>query len=337
MKIEINEIKKALEKISRNYVSPEEAMYFAEEMTESYIRKYPRSNVLKEEVLADLKRQDNFKDNNFRIIKDLPSLTRIDFNHLPISLKIKYLHDLLIYKARNTGISILAFDNSGGMHSLHTWAQGLAKRGYFVMGAYNGGPLSVVPFHGTSGLLGTNPITYGFPSKEGTVVVDMATSEIPYFEIFQNKKNNTPLKENVAVDRKGLPTTDAEKALSEDGTSNLLPMGGSYKGYAINYLFEIMTSALISAKLSSKQDLKYVNEDHGGFLIVINIEAFSNLETFKNEVSEFNELIRSQPGVENEKVIVPGDNNNRRLENAKKEGVVEVEEDIWKQILELIR
>ena len=336
MKITITEIKTSLEKLAVKYVSQEEAKYFAEEITEACIRKSPRSNVLKDEVLADTKRQEKYKNNSFTVVKELPSLIRLNFNHLPITFKIKYLHDLLIDKATKTGISILAFDNSGGMHSLHTWAQGLAKRGYFVMGAYNGGPLGVVPLNGTKGLFGTNPITYGFPTNEGTVVIDMATSEIPYFEIVQSKKNNIPLKENSAVDQGGLPTTDANKALSEDGTSNLLPMGGNYKGYAINYLVEIMTGALIAAKLSSKQDPSYVNEDHGGFLIVIDISAFSDLDTFKSEVSEFNNLIRSQKSVAHKEIIVPGDSNSERYASAEKEGMVEVDDELWKQILDFI-
>jgi len=336
MNIKISELKNTLEQLAKRYVSPEEATYFAEEITESYIRKYPRSNVLKDEVLSDVKRQEKYKDNSIKIVKELPSLIRLDFNHLPITFKIKYIHDLLIEKAKNTGISILAFDNSGGMHSLHTWAQGLAKRGYFAFGSYNGGPNGVVPFNGTQGLFGTNPLTYGFPTEEGNVVIDMATSEIPYFEIMHSNKNNIPLKENVAVDTQGIPTTDASKALLEDGTSNLLPMGGNYKGYAINYLMEIMTGALIGAKLSTKQDPEYVNEDHGGFLIVIDINSFSDLATFKKEVSEFNNVIRSQKAVEGKKIIIPGDNNYERLKIAESEGSVKVDESIWNQIKELL-
>lgn len=335
MKITITELKTTLEQIAKKYVSPQEALYFSEEITEAYIRKSPRSNVLKDEVLSDVKRQEQYKNNSMNIVKELPSLIRIDFNHLPITFKIKYIHDLLIEKVNNTGIAILAFDNSGGMHSLHTWAQGLAKRGYFVFGSYNGGPNGVVPFNGTRGLLGTNPLTYGFPTEDGNVVIDMATSEIPYFEIIQSSKNKTPLKENVAVDTQGIPTTKSSEALLEDGTSNLLPMGGNYKGYAINYLMEIMTGALIGAKLSSKQDPNYVNEDHGGILIVIDIKSFTDLSTFKKEVTEFNNVIRSQKAVEGKSVIIPGDNNYKRLNLAEKEGTVQVDDEIWLQVKDL--
>jgi LDH2 family malate/lactate/ureidoglycolate dehydrogenase len=214
------------------------------------------------------------------------------------------------------------------MHSLHTWSQGLAKRGYFVLASYNGGPDGVIPINGTLGIFGTNPITYGFPTNEGTVVVDMATSEIPYFEIKNAIDKSLELKPNTAVDKEGQVTTDPNKAF-DHGISNLLPMGANYKGYAINYLFEIMTGALIGAKLSNKQDPSYVNEDHGGFLIVIDINAFSSVETFKSEVSELNTIVRKQKPVAGvDKVIIPGDNNLQRLKDVIDSGTVEVDKTV---------
>jgi len=335
MKIEISDIKSLLKQIAQKYVSEDEAIYYSDELVEAYIRKYPRTNIFKDEVISDTERQEKFRDYKMEIQVDLPSLLKINFNHLPITFKLKWIHDTLIEKAQKTGISILAFDNSGGMHTLHTWTQGLAKRGFFAIGSYNGGPCAVVPYGGTRGLLGTNPMTYAFPTEDGIVVVDMATSEIPFFEVFNAKKNNNKLKENVAVDNDGHITTDPQKALHENGISNLLPMGGNYKGYAVNYLLEIMTSSLIGAKLSDMMDLSYVNEDHGGFLMVVNIEAFTKVDDFKKEVSRFNNVIREQKGVDNQKVIVPGDRNQNRYEQIMKEGKIDIDDDIYSKLVEL--
>lgn len=323
------DLKALLHKIASKYVSAEEADYYANELFESHVRKSPRSNVLKDEVISDTKRQEKYKGNSFTVVKELPGMMQLDCNHLPISFKLKWIHDLLEAKAKQNGIAIVTVNNSGGMHSLHTWAQGLAKRGLFAFGAYNGGPDAVVPFNGTHGIFGTNPITFGFPTKEGGLVIDMATSEIPYFEFKNAHKNGTPLKNNVAVDHNGVVSTDTKQVVDETGTTNLLPMGGNYKGYIINYMIEIMTGSMIGAKLSTAQDPNYVNEDHGGFLIVIDIEAFTTHEKFEAEVSAFNDLIRSQkpaPGVE--KVIVPGDNNLERLQTVLTTGTVEVSDEI---------
>lgn len=332
MTIQNSELKDMLYKIALKYSSEEEAKYFSEEIFEAYVRKHPRSNVLKDEVISDTERQEKYNDNEIVIEKELPALIKLNFNHLPLTFKLKWIHDLLIERAKQNGIAIVSVFNSGGMHSLHTWAQGLAKRGYFVLGSYNGGPDGVVPLNGTRGIFGTNPITYGFPTNEGDVVIDMATSEIPYFEINNAVQNNLTLKENVAVDQEGKLTTNPNEAFNH-GISNLLPMGGNYKGYAINYLFEVMTGAMIGAKLSNKQDPNYVNEDHGGFLIVVDINAFSDTETFKSEVSELNSVVRNQkPAIGVDKVIIPGDKNLQRLKETLESGNVEVDEKILEKL-----
>lgn len=335
MTITNNELKELLYKIALKFSSDEEARYFSEEIFEAYVRKYPRSNVLKDEVVSDTERQIKYQGNEMTIENDLPALLKLNFNHLPITFKLKWIHDQLIERANKNGIAIVSVYNSGGMHSLHTWAQGLAKRGYFVFGSYNGGPDGVVPLNGTRGIFGTNPITYGFPTNDGDVVIDMATSEIPYFEINNAVKNNLVLRENTAVNQEGLPTTDPKEAF-DNGVSNLLPMGGNYKGYALNYLFEVMTGAMIGAKLSNKQDPDYVNEDHGGFLIVIDINAFSNTATFKSEVSELNKVVRAQkPAKGSQGVIIPGDKNLQRLQEAANTGEVEIAAEILEKIKNL--
>ncbi|MBN1374263.1 Ldh family oxidoreductase [Candidatus Dojkabacteria bacterium] len=337
MQVSITELKTNLQIIALKYVSSEEAKYFAEEISEAYIRKHPRCNVLKDEVISDTERQEKYKGNEIEVKKELPSLLHLDFHNLPMTFKIKWIHDKLIEKAQKTGISILGLDNSGGMHTLHTWTQGLAKRGYFAIAGYNGGPSGVIPFNGTQGLLGTNPISYAFPANEGEIVIDMATSQIPYFEIRNCKKENKELRENSAVDCEGNVTRDVNKALAEDGTSNILPMGANYKGYNINYLIEVMTGALVGAKLSNKMNPTYVNEEHGGFLIVIDINAFNSTDSFKKEVSEFNIVIRNQKPKKGETVLVPGDNNLERLRKATELGTVDVDDEIWQKVIELTK
>jgi LDH2 family malate/lactate/ureidoglycolate dehydrogenase len=187
-------------------------------------------------------------------------------------------------------ISIL---NSGGMHTMHLWTQGLAKRGLFAIGGWNGGPDAVVPFNGTRGVFGTNPLTYGFPGDKGDIVIDMATSEIPYFKIVEAKKNQTQLPPNTAVNNDGELTMDPNEALDEKEVSNLLPMGGGYKGYNINYLLEIMTSALIGGKISSDMS-DYVEIEHGGFIIAIAIDKVTDRAQYDASMKSMNEKVRAQ-------------------------------------------
>ncbi len=85
------------------------------------------------------------------------------------------------------------------------------------------------------------------------MVLDMATTEIPFFEIKNAKEKGTPLRSHVAVNSHGRPTTVAKEALSEDGVANLLPIGGGFKGFGITLLIEVLTGSLVQSLLSTAQ------------------------------------------------------------------------------------
>ena len=274
------------------------------------------------------------KDPEIKKTIDLPGYTQYDFKGKGPSLKIKEIHDELEKKAKNNGISMVSIINSGGMHTMHLWTQGLAKRGLFALCAWNGGPDAVVPFNGTRGIFGTNPLTYGFPGDKGDIVIDMATSEIPFFKILDAKKNQTPLPENTAVDNDGEITTDPNKAIDAKEISNLLPMGGNYKGYNINYLMEIMTSALIGARASSQMSDSYIETEHGGFIIAIAIDKITDRKKYDASVKSMNEKIRAQkPKKDVKKVQVPGDRNLERKIDINDKTDIEIDPE-YKKILE---
>lgn len=324
--MKVKDLKNVLIGVVSKYVSREEAIYFAEETIETDIRKSPRKK-FSDDMIRDIK---SWEGKEIKVEKtiNLPGYTQWNFNGLGPSLKIKEIHDDLVKKASVNGIAMTSIINSGGMHVMHLWTQGLAKQGLFAVCSWNGGPDAVVPINGTRGLFGTNPLTYAFPSDNGTTVIDMATSEIPYFKIIEATKNNTPLPENTVVDSNGELTTNPKKGMDSDGVSNLLPMGGNYKGYNINYLFEIMTSALIGARISAEMSNDYIETEHGGFIIAIDIGKVTSREKYNVSVKKMNEKIRAQkPKSGVDKVIVPGDTNLARLDGITDDSEIEVDEE----------
>ena len=66
----------------------------------------------------------------------------------------------------------------------------------------------------------TNPLAYAIPTADNPMVLDMATTEIPFFDIKSAKEKGIPLQNNVAVDRHGKLTTVAEEALSDEGVAS---------------------------------------------------------------------------------------------------------------------
>ena len=333
--MKIREIKRILADATLKYIAPAEAEYFANEVVETDIRKPAADRKYQNVMIGDIKSWEG-KTGPVKKTIDLPGYTQYDFEGRGPSLKIKEIHDELERKAKTNGIAMISIINSGGMHVMHLWAQGLAKRGLFVLGGWCGGPDTVVPFNGTRGIFGTNPITYGFPGDKGDIVVDMATSEIPYFKIVAAKKEQKPLPPNTAVDSDGEPTQDASKALSDDGVSNLLPMGASYKGYNVNYLIEIMASALIGARTSSQMSDAYIETEHGGFIIAIDISKTTDRNKYDASIKSLNEEVRAQrPKKGVERIMVPGDHNLENKASISDDTEIEIDEKYRKDLIAL--
>jgi LDH2 family malate/lactate/ureidoglycolate dehydrogenase len=142
------------------------------------------------------------------------------------------------------------------------------------------------------------------------------------------KKEQKPLPPNTAVDNEGELTTDASKALNDAGVSNLLPMGGNYKGYNINYLMEVMTSALIGARASSEMSDDYIETEHGGFIIAIDISKVTDRNKYDTSIKSLNEEVRAQkPKNGIDAVVVPGDRNLGNKANMSDDMEIEVDID----------
>ncbi|MFO0971091.1 MAG: Ldh family oxidoreductase [Candidatus Saccharimonadales bacterium] len=320
MNITTEELKAKLMAFAEAVVSTEEAEYYANEVIEAHIRKSPRTDVLGSAV-TDVEASRDRKDTEITYDVDLPSFVSINFHgHGPLTY-IKRIHDELEDRANKNGLAMAAFTNGKSMHTLHTWVQGLAKRGLVAIAVCNGGPNAVIPFNGTRGLFGTNPMAYGLPGKNGEIFcVDMATSEIPFFEFMDSLKNDKPLREQSAVDQNGEFTTDAKNAVasreSTDPTTGIVPMGGGYKGYYIVYLMEVLTSALVGMPSSPEMTEEFVPEEHGAILIAMSPKAFGTEATFNRSVEVLHKSIKSQKPKAGETIRVPGEENSRRFAEA---------------------
>jgi ureidoglycolate dehydrogenase (NAD+) len=332
MKITQQEIEDKLVLAAKQFVSEEEAKYLAEETIEAYLRKAPRTNPLKS-TIDDLLSTNKYRKDQINFTVDLPSFIEINFNHQGPLVYIKRIHDLIEERSSTNGIAMVSFVNSQSMHTLHAWVQGLAKRGLVAIAVCNGGPGAVVPHNGTKGLFGTNPMAYGIPGKDGEIYcVDMATSEIPYFEILNANKNGTVLGQREAVDANGVFTTDPKQALDfsrseKDPVSNIVPMGGGYKGYYIVYLMEILTSALIGMPSSPEMSPDFVPEEHGSIIIAFNPKSMGTKDRLEQSVAILHSAVKNQKPKNGETVIYPGENNNKKFTELKNSDI-EIDDDL---------
>ncbi|SDU12755.1 Ldh family oxidoreductase [Jiangella alkaliphila] len=163
------------------------------------------------------------------------------FGHTAIELAIERAGEL----AGRYGCAVVGVRRSTHFGMAAPWVERLAARGIVTFVLSNTGP-SMAPYGSAEPLLGTNPISIGFPvDGRPPVVLDMATSAGAFGRIVAAAKNGDDIPAGWALDAAGAPTTDPEAALK----GVLLPFG-EHKGSGLAIAIELLAAALPGALLS---------------------------------------------------------------------------------------
>jgi hydroxycarboxylate dehydrogenase B len=241
--------------------------------------------------------------------------------------------DVAIGKARETGVGCVVTRNCHHAGRLGAYPEAAARHGLLCLATAAVRPKGhfVVPWGGTEGRLGTNPIAYGVPTGNAPIVTDFATSVIPEGEVRQALEAQKPLPDLAAIDATGKPTTDPSKFYGPPKGA-LMPFGGSvgYKGYALGLLAEILGGALGGFSVRDTQ-----RSSNALWLLVIEPTAFLALDEFKNLADDLIAYVKSSPAVPGGEVLVPGEMEER--ERLAADGTVFLASDEWASILAAAR
>ncbi|MBE6185232.1 ureidoglycolate dehydrogenase [Heyndrickxia ginsengihumi] len=165
---------------------------------------------------------------------------------------------------------------------------------------------SVVPTGGAQAFFGTNPLAFGFPTKDNPpIVLDMATSKVAFGKVLHARETGKSIPSDWAVDTKGNPTTDPFEAVA------LLPAGGA-KGYGlalvVDVLSGILTGSAFGPHITAMYDDYQKMRKLGHFVCAINPKAFTNIDTFLASMDQMIDEIHEIPPAEGfNKVLVPGE------------------------------
>lgn len=153
---------------------------------------------------------------------------------------------LLVAKAREAGIAVLAIRNSHHFAALWPDVEPFAREGLLALSVVNS-MTCVVPHGGQKPLFGTNPIAFAAPcAGHDPIVFDMATSALAHGDVQIAARQGVAVPPGTGVDRHGQPTTDP-KAILDGGA--LLPFGG-HKGSALSMMVELLAAALTGGNFS---------------------------------------------------------------------------------------
>lgn len=228
------------------------------------------------------------------IINETPSTAVIDGHNSLGHVVAHSAMELAIEKAKECGISMITVKNSTHYGIAGYYPLMAIKEGMIGVTGTNARP-SIAPTFGVENMLGTNPLTIGFPTdEEFPFLLDAATSISQRGKIEVYNRLGEDIPNNWVIDNRGESITNSKEVLDKlsSGLAALTPLGGpgeegaGYKGYGYATVVEVLSSALQGGKFLKDLSGKDEHGDKipyplGHFFIVINPEFFLGLELFK--------------------------------------------------------
>jgi L-2-hydroxycarboxylate dehydrogenase (NAD+) len=255
------------------------------------------------------------------IVREAPATAVID-GHDGMGMVIaKRSMELAIQKARVYGIGMVAVRNSTHYGIAGYYPLMCVDEGMIGITGTNARP-SIAPTFGIENMLGTNPITFALPTDEDfPFFLDCATSVSQRGKIEVYAREGKPMPPGWVITSDGQTLTDASLALKKliDGSAALVPLGGlgedgaGFKGYGYATVVEILSAALQGGaflKMLTGIDAQGNKSPYhlGHFFIAINIEAFTDLASFKKITGDIlRELRNSKKAPGQERIWTAGE------------------------------
>ena len=243
---------------------------------------------------------------DYEILKETPTTLVVDAHDGMGMVASHKAMTSLIEKARKYGMSMAAIRNSSHYGIAGYWASMATNENMICITGTNARP-SIAPTFGVENMLGTNPLTVGFPTDEDfPFMLDCATSISQRGKIEYFARNRMPTPEGIVIGKDGNSLTDSDKILEAliAGDAAFAPLGGigeetgGYKGYGYATVVEILSAALQAGSymkmLTGRNENGNKQPYHlGHFFIVMDTEAFLGSDSFKKTCGDILRQLRS--------------------------------------------
>ncbi len=207
--------------------------------------------------------------------------------------------------ATQSGIGMVGVRHSNHFGANAYYVQMAAAKSQIGLAFTNGFPRTA-PHGGTTAVLGTNPIGFSAPMRNGeSVLVDFSTSSV----------SGAAIRQAIGEDRQ-------TQAADEEA---ILPFGGA-KGFCLGLMVEILSGAINDAGISHQVGSIYKNFDRssdvGHLFISIDVAKVIDLELYYNKMDLLISYIKSahkQLGIE--EILIPGETRWRNYQRQLMEGI----------------
>lgn len=262
-----------------------------------------------------------FPVTNFEVVREGPTTAVVDGHHGMGHVIAKKAMELAIGKARRYGMGMVAVRHSTHFGICGYYLKMATDAGMIGMVGTNARP-SIAPTFGVENMLGTNPLTFGFPTDEPfPFLLDCATSVTQRGKIEVYARADREIPHGWVIDSEGHSRTDTQQILIDlvEGKAALTPLGGigeenaGYKGYGYATVVEILSAALqggafLKGLAGFDEDGQKVPYRLGHFFIAVDIAAFTEIDFFKKITGKIlRDLRASQKAPGQEKIFTAGE------------------------------
>ena len=209
-----------------------------------------------------------------QVIKDGPTVAIIDGNRGFGQVAAYMGMDIAMKKAERNVLGAVGIINCNHIGRLGAYAQQAAEKNFIGIVTCNSSPSWVAPYGGKTRKLGTNPLAMAIPTGDGDpFLMDFATSIVAEGKVRVKFLENKSIPEGLIIDKYG--RVSSNPADLYDGGA-LLPFG-RHKGYSISLAIDLLCGALVGAGCTTGTTALRGN---GVFMMAINIEGFTSLDTY---------------------------------------------------------
>ncbi len=211
-----------------------------------------------------------------------------------------------IKNAKKSGIGLVGIKNSGHYGLSGYYAEQAVKKNLTVM-CFTNAPPAIAPYGAKKTLFGTNPICFGTPtSSQIPFILDSSMSLINRGKIRVAARTGKKIPYGVALDNKGNPTIDAQKALK----GIQLPIAefrGSGLAWMVDILSGVITGSSHGGKVKDPFDDFSGPQNVGHLFITIKSNIFT--KNYKKRIKKNILRVKRLPKLKGIKeILYPGQN-----------------------------
>lgn len=219
--------------------------------------------------------------------------------------------------AQEHGLGAVSLSRTNHIGRLGEYAEIIAQAGMvgIVMTGGTLGISSVTPYGGAEAIFGTNPMAWAVPTGDNVLLLDYATAAVANGKIKVALDKGEAFPPDMLLDKTGKPTINPADFYNG---GMLLPFG-SYKGYGLNLMMEIIPVLLSGFAPITSPDFQPGNPT---LMLALSIEAFTDRAYFEQEVARLLARIRQvRPAAGSAGVLLPGEKETHYMAERLRDGI----------------